>query len=167
MKNRLMIGAAACAIALAAVGGVTKANASSTANVHLTSCIFGSGAATVPAGSTVSVNASWIEQTHGRVQSFLNSQTTTANVNGVQVANASSLWLAPFYDGSNSDYPWRTTWTYVAGTLTNPGDQLTVTIQINLQHHIPAGKDPDTGKMLFDGPGDVFPPAASCTITAV
>jgi hypothetical protein len=58
-------------------------------------------------------------------------------------------------------------WSYGAGTLAQPGDQVTITMQINLQHHIPAGKDPDTGKMFFDGPGDVFPPGTSCTITAV
>jgi len=168
MKKLFWIAAAvACAGALAALGGATRATASSEVSVHITPCFFGGGTATVPAGSSVTVFIDWIEQTRGRIQSYLESQTTTASVNNVPVPQASSLWSAPGFDSSFADYPWFSVWTYGVGTLAHAGDQVTITMQINLQHHIPAGKDPDTGKMFFDGPGDVFPPATTCTITAV
>jgi hypothetical protein len=96
----------------------------------------------------------------GQLQSFLRSQSTTASVDGAPVANASDLWSAP----SDDPAPWVTFWTYDTGVLADPGDSLTVTWQVTLSHPVPY-RDPDLG-ILFDGPGDVYPADASCTITA-
>jgi hypothetical protein len=169
MKKLLVITAAvATATTLAALGSATAAGASSDVTVYLLPCFFGAGTTTVPAGSTVAGQLGWAERTRGRVQSFLESQTTTASVDGVPLAQAGDLWSAPFYDpAASSDYPWLSTWAGELGTLASPGDSLTITMQVALAHHIPAGKDPSTGKTFFDGPDDQFPPGTSCTITAV
>jgi hypothetical protein len=106
MKRLFWIAAAvACVAALAALGGATTATASSDVSVHITPCFFGGGTATVPAGSSVTVFVDWVEQTRGRLQSYLESQTTTASANGIPIAQASALWSAPQFDPSFADYP--------------------------------------------------------------
>jgi hypothetical protein len=132
--------------------------------VNLTRCHFGGGGnATVPAGSDVTVRIGWAENNRGRVQSFLNAQTTTADVDGTPVANASGLWSA--ISKLNGDL-FVTFWSTFVGTLANPGDSLTVRLQVNLAHVVPAGKDPDTGEHFKEGPGPLLPADFHCTITA-
>src|SRR3954452_5389843 len=91
MKRAILFVGALCA--LAAVGAVT-ARGSSPVEVSLPGCYFANGGqATVPAGSAVTARVTWAENNRGRVQDFLNAQTTTADVNGSPVANASKLWV--------------------------------------------------------------------------
>ena len=82
--------------ALAALSiGVSSAGANTAVTVSLVNCYFNQGGnATVPAGSDVYVRVGWGESNRGRVRDFLNAQTTTADVNGTPVANASNLWGA-------------------------------------------------------------------------
>ena len=157
LKLLAAVGAAVCA--LVTVGG---ASAEIPTGVHLPSCYYADGGqATVPAGTPVRVWMAFVEQTRGRLRSFLRSQHVTASVDGVPIADASGLWSEP----TVVPEPWSTFWIYDAGVLAHPGDSLTVTWQVTLDHRIPF-RDPDFG-LIFDGPGDVFPPDASCTITAV
>jgi hypothetical protein len=58
-------------------------------------------------------------------------------------------------------------WSLSAGTLANAGDTAVIAFQISLSDPIPEGKDPDTGKQLFSGPGNALPADFGCTITAV
>ena len=115
------------------------------------------GAASVSA-APVTVRFGWGENNRGRVQDFLNAQTTTADVNGTPIAGASGLW-GPIQDSG-------TTWLASAGTLANPGDSVTVHFQINLAHVVSEGKDPDTGQHFKVGPGALLPADFACTITA-
>jgi hypothetical protein len=162
----MRIGFIAVAIAaLVAVVAVGTGSAATPVNVSFTGCVFGGGGnATVLAGSAVTVRIGWASKNRGRVQDFLNSQTTTVSFNGNPVANASSLWgpLTQQVDGS-----WSTRWAALAGTLASPGDQIVVKAQMAITHKVPDGKDPDTGKQIFAGPGNLFSPGfTTCTITA-
>ncbi len=146
-------------ICTAAALGASTAGASSPVTVGLVGCYFlGGGQATVPAGSDVTVRFTWGESNRGRVQDFLNAQTTTADVNGTPIAGASGLW-GPIQDAAS-------TWRAFAGTLTNPGDSVTVHFQVNLAHVVSEGKDPDTGQHFKVGPGALLPADFGCTITA-
>lgn len=156
MKRSMLFVSALCSLAALIAA---MAIASSPVTVSLTGCYFGNGGqATVPAGSDVSVYFGASENTRGRVQDFLSAQTTTADINGTPIAGASGLWGAI---QSNA-----TTWRASAGTLTNPGDSVTVHFQINLSRAIPEGKDSDTGQHFKVGPGPVLPADFGCTITA-
>jgi hypothetical protein len=147
---------------LAAVAAGTSSAAPVT--VSLSTCYFSHGGqVTVPAGSDVTVRLGVAEETRGRVQGFLADQTTTASLDGNPVADASSLWDAPEAFGDS----WISFWYLSVGTLANPGETTVVTMQINLLHRLPEGKDPDTGRQLFSGPGDILPSDFGCTITAV
>jgi hypothetical protein len=133
--------------------------------VGYSACVFaGGGNATVPAGSDVAfrVGLSWTNR--GRTQSFINAQTTSASVNGTPMAGASSLWGTPEPLGGG----WVTFWSAPVGSLASPGDVVVVELQIAMQHGVPAGKDPATGRQIFVGPGNVFPAGfTTCVITAV
>jgi hypothetical protein len=131
--------------------------------VSLFACYVNGGTATVPAGSDVTVRQGVAEPKRGRVQSFLDKQTTTATLNGSPVASASALWGAPEALGSGYVSFWRLS----AGTLANPGDTAVIAFQVSLSDPIPEGKDPDTGKQIFSGPGNIFPANFGCTIVAV
>ena len=139
--------------------GVSTAGAGTPVEVSLVGCYYnGGGHATVPAGSDVTVRFGWGESNRGRVENFLNAQTTSADVDGVPVAGASSLW-GPI---QNNVTFWRT----FAGSLNNAGDSVTVHMQITLSHVVSEGKDPDTGDHLKAGPGPILPADFGCTITA-
>jgi hypothetical protein len=161
MRIRLTAVVVAALVAAVAAG---TGSAATPVTVSLTVCYFAhGGSTTVPAGSDLTVRIGWLEQNRGRVQSFIGKQTTTATLNGSSVANASSLWGAPEAIGTGYVSFWRLS----AGTLANPGDTAVVSLQISLSDVIPEGKDPDTGKQLFAGPGNVLPADFGCTITAV
>jgi hypothetical protein len=139
--------------AIAATGAATARSASPVA-VSLGACYFGNGGeATVPAGSDVAVRFGWTEKTKGRVENFLNAQSTTADVNGSPIAKASDLW------GRIRDN--ATTWNSYAGTLDHAGDSLTVRFQIRLSHAVSEGKGSKVG------PGLILPADFACRITAV
>jgi len=133
--------------------------------VGFVACVFASGGATtVPAGTPVTVQLGVAWSNRGRAQDFVNAQTTSASVNGTPIAGASSLWGAPEPVGD----AWATFWRAPLGVLSNPGDSFVVELQITLQHPIPGGRDPVTGKQLFSGPGNLLPAGfTTCTITAV
>lgn len=154
------------AVAFCAVVAAGTGSAAAPVSVSFANCAFNLGGnATVPAGSDVMVRVGWSSKSRGRVQDFLNNQTTTASFNAVPVANASTLW-GP--QAKQSDGSWLSRWVGSGGTLANPGDTLVVTFQINLTHKVPDGKDPDTNRQIFAGPGDLFPAGfTTCTITAV
>jgi hypothetical protein len=155
-RTMLFITGISAAFALAAA----TAGASTPVTVGLAGCYFANGGnATVPAGSSVTVRFPWGENNRGRVQDFLNAQTTTADVNGTPIAGASGLW-GPIQDNAS-------TWRAAAGTLAKAGDSVTVHFQINLAQAVPEGKDPDTGQHFKVGPGAVLPADFGCTITAV
>jgi hypothetical protein len=154
-----------CACAALSLSGLVFAGAAQAANVEvsLVGCYFQNGGqATVPAGSTVIARVGWAENNRGRVKSFLNAQTTTADVDGVPISNASGLW------GPITKTPdfFVTFWRANVGTLAQPGDSVTVHFQVNLSHTVSEGKDPDTGEHVKAGPGPIFPADFSCTITA-
>jgi hypothetical protein len=159
----MRIGIVTVVVALfAAVAAGTSSAAPVT--VSLPTCYFAHGGqVTVPAGSDVTVRLGVLYQYRGRTQDFLASQTTTATLNGNPVAGASSLWGAPQAVTGG----WVTFWNLSVGTLANPGDSAVMTMQVNLSHQIPAGRDPETGRQLFSGPGDLFPSDFGCRITAV
>jgi hypothetical protein len=146
-------------VAVVAAVGVSTAAAGTPVEVSLVGCYFGGGGnATVPAGSDVTVRFGWGESNRGRVQDFLSAQTAAADINGVPIAGASSLW-GPI---QNNVTFWRT----FAGSLNNAGDSVTVHMQITLSHVVSEGKDPDTGEHLKAGPGAILPADFGCTITA-
>ncbi len=156
MKRTMLFITGIC-VAVALV--TSTAGASSPVTVSLVGCYFGNGGnATVAAGSAVTVRFTWGENNRGRVQDFLNAQTTTADVNGTPIAGASGLW-GPIQDNAS-------TWRASAGTLANTGDSVTVHFQVNLAHVVSEGKDPDTGQHYKVGPGALLPADFSCTITA-
>jgi hypothetical protein len=160
MKRSMLFVSALCALAalIAATAG-----ASSPVTVSLAGCYFANGGqATVPAGSDVTVRFGLGWSNLGRGQDFLNAQTTTADINSTPIAGASSLW-GPI---QKNDTLWVTNWSAFAGTLANPGDSVTVHLQINLSRSVPTGKDPDTGQHFKLGPGSVLPADFGCTITA-
>src|SRR5258708_21723800 len=134
----LVTGIAALTVAVALGSGT--AGASTPVTVSLVSCYFNHGGnVTVPAGSEVIARFGWGENNRGRVQDFLNAQTTTADVNGTPVANASGLYgaitkISPKF--------YATFWLKSVGTLANPGDSLTVHFQVSLSRAVPEGKDP-------------------------
>jgi hypothetical protein len=155
-RTMLLITGICAAVALVAA----TAGASSPVSVGLSGCYFANGGnATVPAGSAVTVRFAWGENNRGRVQDFLNAQTTTADVNGTPIAGASGLW-GPIQDSAS-------TWRASAGTLANAGDSVTVHFQVNVTHVVSEGKDPDTGQHFKVGPGALLPADFGCTITAV
>lgn len=159
---RITTGAALVAV-LAALS-VGSANAATPVTVSIPVCYFAHGGnVTVPAGSDVTMSFGWASSTKGRVLNFESAQTTTASRNGSPVPNASSLWGAPEPISGG----WVAFFRLSAGTLANPGDSMVVTMQISLSRKTPQGKDPDTGKQLFSGPGDVLPSGFGCTVTAV
>lgn len=149
--------------ALVAFVGAGVGSASTPITVSLLACYSHGGTATVPAGSDVTVRQGVAEPKRGKVQSFLDKQTTTATLNGGPVTNASSLWGAPEVLGDS----FVTFWRLSAGTLANAGDTAVVAFQVSLSDPIPEGKDPDTGKQIFSGPGNIFPADFGCLITAV
>ena len=156
MKRSMLFLAGLCAVAALVA---STAGASTPVTVSLAGCYFSNGGhATVPAGSDVTVKFGWSESNHGRIQDFLNAQTTTAAVNGTPIAGASGLW-GPIQDDA-------TTWRAFAGTLANPGDSMRVDFQVTLSHVVSEGKDPDTGQHYKIGPGPLLPADFGCTITA-
>ena len=159
----MRIGLVAVVAALVAAVAAGTGSAATPVTVSLFSCFTHGGTATVPAGSDVTVRIGWAEQNRGRVQEFLANQTTTATVNGSTVADASALWGEPEAIGEGYVAFWHAS----AGTLANVGDSAVVTLQISLSDPIPEGKDPNTGKQIFAGPGNVLPANYGCTITAV
>src|SRR5262245_12075199 len=158
----MRIGFMAVVAALVAAVAAGTGSAATPVTVSLLTCYAHGGVATVPAGSDVTVRLGWAEQNRGRVQSFISKQTTTATLNGNAVAGASSLWGAPEALGDGFVSFWQGS----AGTLANAGDTAVLTFQINLSAPIAEGKDPNTGKQLFAGPGDVLPADFGCAITA-
>jgi hypothetical protein len=159
MKRAIFFIGALCM--LATVGAVT-ARGASPVEVSLFGCYFGNGGqATVPAGSAVSARVGWSGNNRGRVQDFLNAQTTTADVNGTPIANASEMW-GPIQNGVAYFSFWRAP----VGTLASPGDSVTVHFQVTLAHLVSLGKDPDSGDHFKVGPGAVLPAGFACTITA-
>ena len=160
----MRIGIVAVAAAFVAAVAAASGSAAAPVTVSLFSCYAHSGTATVPAGSDVTVRIGWAEENRGRVQSFLDKQTTTASLNGSAVADASSLWGEP---EALDPAGYVSFWHLSAGTLASPGDTAVVTFQVSLSDVIPEGKDPNTGKQIFAGPGDAFPANFGCTITAV
>jgi hypothetical protein len=162
MKRAIIMAAALCVLCgFAALGAVT-ARGSSPVEVSLPGCYFaGGGQATVPAGSDVTVRIGWSGTNRGRVQNFLNAQATTADLNGTPIANASALWGPVEYSVAYFSY-----WRARAGTLANPGDSVTVHMQVNLARIVEVGKDPDSGVNFKAGSGPVLPADFGCTITA-
>ena len=160
MRIGLMAVVVAALVALTATG---TGSATTPPTVSLLTCWALGGTATVPAGVPVTVGVGYGQQSRGRIQNFINSQTTTASLDGVAVPGATGLWSAPEAVGD----AYATFWRVSAGVLAQPGDTATVTLQTNLSHRIPGAKDPDTGKPSFDGPGDLFPENFTCTVTAV
>jgi hypothetical protein len=160
MKRAVFFVGALCA--LAAAGAIT-ARGSSPVEVSLAACYFANnGQATVPAGSAVTARLGWGENNRGRVQSFLNAQTTAADANGSPIANASGLWGPIQNEGAASFSTWRAP----VGTLASPGDSVTVHFRVTLAHLVSEGKDPDSGEHFKAGPGAILPADFACTITA-
>jgi hypothetical protein len=159
---RALFTALAAASVAAAIGAATAGAA--TVTVSMVDCYFNHGGnVTVPAGSEVIFRIGWAENNRGRVQDFLNAQTTTADIDGTPVANASGIW-GPIQKINKKFY--LTWWQVSAGTLANPGDSVTINYQITLSRAVPEGKDPDTGQHVKAGPGPVLPADFHCTVTA-
>ena len=157
MKRLLTL--AVVAAALAVTVGLSGASAFPPNTVGMAGCVFGNGGnATVTAGTPVYVRLGWGAKNHGRMVDFFNAETTAASVNGTPVANPSSYW-GPI-DSDNVSQ-----WLYPTGITLSPGQSMTVTLDITLDHKIPDFKDPDTGKQVFAGPGSVFGGPITCTIT--
>jgi hypothetical protein len=157
----LVTGIAALTAAVAL--GVGVASAASPVTVSVVGCYYNLGGnTTVPAGSEVIFRVGWADKNRGYVKSFLKSQTTTADIDGTPVANASGLW-GPITKVDKKFYVtfWRTS----GGTLANPGDSVTINYQVTLNQAV-SGTDPNTGKHTKFGPGPIFPADFHCTVTA-
>jgi hypothetical protein len=162
MKRIAAVTALSLAMGLGLLPGT--AIAGTPVEVSLARCYFAEGGeATVPAGSDVTVRLSWLENNRGRVQNFLNAQTTTADIDGAPIPNASDLWgpIEPFGDDFYVSH-----WRAFAGTLENAGDSVTLHMQITLSRAVPEGRDPDTGEKFKAGPGPILPEDFGCKITA-
>jgi len=148
--------------ALVALAGAGAGSAATPATVSLLACYDGGGSTTVPAGSDVTIRIGWGQENVGLVRDFLNNQSTTATLDGSPIANASARWSAP-----QALPPFSVSvWLSPVKTLANPGDSMSLTMQISLRNPIPQGRDPDTGKQIFAGPGDALQPDFGCTVTA-
>lgn len=155
----LVIVAAALAVA---VLGVSSARAA-TQEISIVGCYYNhGGSVTVPAGTEVVFRVGWADKTAGYVRQFLNSQTTTAKIDGNPVANASGLWGA-IQKVDKKTY--ITFWRKSAGTLAAPGDSTHIDYQTTLTKSI-TGIDPNTNKPTRFGPGPIFPSDFGCTVTA-
>jgi hypothetical protein len=156
----LLVSCAALALTVGVVAGT--GSAATPVSVSYPTCVFAHGGnVTVPAGSDVTVSFGWGESTRGRVQNFINDQSTTATIDG-NPSNVSSGWMTPVPVAD----------LYVSflnvpvGTLASAGDTVVVGLQITLRHKLAEGEDPITGEQSFLGPGDVLP-NVTCAITAV
>jgi hypothetical protein len=153
---------AALVAALALVGAGTAKAASVT--VSVVDCYYNhGGAVTVPAGSDVTFRFALVWANKGTALNFEQAQTTTVSLNGNAVANAGSLWGAPVPVPTTSD--WLTPWSLSAGTLANPGDSTTTTMQVSISRRL-LGADPSAGTHTYVGPGNLLPADFGCTVTA-
>jgi hypothetical protein len=110
---------------------------------------------------TFSLGLVWANK--GTALNFEHAQTTTASLDGSAVANASSLWGAPVPFPTTSD--WIAPWALSAGTLANPGDSTTITMQVSVSRRLLAA-DPNAGTHEYVGPGNLLPADFGCTVTA-
>jgi hypothetical protein len=159
-----LLGGAAVIAAMvpATLGTPGPVSAATPVTVSLVGCLFsGGGFKTVPAGSTITLRIGNGYQSRGRVVDFLNAETTAVRVNGTAVANPASLWSQPTQAADGS---WSTAWLDPTGITLNSGNSMTVGVSLSVAHKVPGGKDPDTGKQMFDGPGTLF--SGTCTISA-
>jgi hypothetical protein len=132
----------------------------STNTVDLGECGFvGNGHTTVPAGSTLILEETWLDTTVGAVRRFLRVQSTTAAIDGDAVAATSALW-GPVRRLAEFD-AFATTWSYEAGVLASRGDAMIVAFDVTLTRE------------LRDGEGNVYPEGSifggpiTCAIVAV
>jgi len=113
----------------------------------------------------------------GVLTNLLNDQTTVVSVNSGPQVDISSLYSAPSQTQPFGGAPagaWLSYWVYPTGiTLANPGDTLTFTVTITLQHLLAEELNGPLGFSLGFSPGTVnFTPSSTgigtytCTVTA-
>jgi hypothetical protein len=134
-----------CGMALGAA--VSAGGASALAQpdgVGIASCIFGTGSATVPAGTDVKLHFADIELNRGIAEVATKNWTfALANINGVPIANPSSYWNTPTpgTDFLNNGvlYPnvWAAWWNYDTEVTLGVGDTMTVDIDLMVNHPQP------------------------------
>jgi hypothetical protein len=153
---------AAAVLAIAAAAGVSASTArAGTAFVNPFNCaVLDGGAATVPAGSTVTIRQGIAENARGAVQSYLNAQTTTLSVNGGPIPDLSDDWTGPL---EMSDGSWQARVTYDTGVTLGAGQSLTFSFEIVLAHPVPEVGGTAGTQINPRGSQGVW----SCTVTAV
>lgn len=164
MKRILAVLAAASA--LAGVGG-SAVSASSPTMVRFFGCVYlHGGAVSVPAGTTVVLQAGWGAKTRGLIEDFLHAVTTTAVLNGSPVINADSLWTAP--DPTTNAPDW-TTWQFYPGGTLAAGQSVRLTLDWTVSHRYWDGVslNPDGSHVVTPGGGSVTGGPLTCTVTGV
>lgn len=151
---------------VAAVAAMTTSAAASTpATVDFIQCGSGGGQVTVPAGSTVAFQGTWISLYLGQDYAFLHDVTVPASLDGTQITNTNSYWGAPqaIPADSKSGVIFAMQWTYPTGITLGAGQSLTFTTDWVLVHPISA---------IGFGPPPAVTPAGSvlggpitCTVT--
>jgi hypothetical protein len=146
------------------LGSTLGVAAADPVTVSYAGCVFGNGgSATVPADSAVSIRFGWSAVTKAQVESFLKAVTTYASVDGTSVASANSYFSSPAMTTGG----WLTFWTYPTGRSLASGQSMTVTLNFYLSRKVPTGKDAATGRPLKAGPGFVWSPSLSCTVSGI
>ena len=155
MRNRLLL---ALLVAMV-VSPVAGARADSTVAVGATRCALDGGAATVAAGSAVTVRGGWAAATRGLVEDFLHAQQTTISVNGGPAVDISGSYQA-------ASGNWRTDVFYPTGITLATGESLIFTLRVTTSHRLHDGlvfEDGTSGKPRFAEAGILF--AVTCTVT--
>jgi len=167
MKKVMLWSAIFAATALMAVTtpAPPSASAGTPVTVRLPSCVLGTQARTVPAGSDVTIAAGLSTRPRAGIEQFLSAVSVTAEVDGTLIANAND-YFTPAIHHLFTRGSWGTDWRYALPTLEHAGDQVVIEYRwdvsdrfLSVDAPILAVEGPP-----FVGPGELL--SGSCTITA-
>jgi len=120
------------------------------------------GHVTVPANTALEARGGWAAKTHGLVQNFMSSQTTTLSMGGGQPVDIAAFYGSITQDGQDD---WGVRFAYGLLPLAS-GQSTTVVENIVLPHRIQDGiavQTDDNSKPYFWGPGTL---TWTCVVTA-